>query len=125
MPDRNIPVKNEYASQALASQGGRWHNMPMERVRQIREAKGWTQADLAEASGINQGFISKVENGTANPTLDKIEIIARALGVQPYELFSPDGLKARALMAIGQMPDAKAEAAVVVLEAMVSDPNGK
>ena len=99
--------------------------MPMERVRQIREAKGWTQADLAEASGINQGFISKVENGTANPTLDKIEIIARALGVQPYELFSPDGLKARALMAIGQMPDAKAEAAVVVLEAMVSDPNGK
>jgi transcriptional regulator with XRE-family HTH domain len=90
----------------------------MERMREIREAKGLTQADLSAMTGFNQGFLSKIEKGQANPSLDKITAIASALGVAPFELFTPSDLKARVLLAIGAMDPTAAEAAVVVLEKM-------
>ena len=39
-----------------------------------------TQEDLAKLTGINQGDISRIEKGTGNPTLKKIEKILNALG---------------------------------------------
>jgi Zn-dependent peptidase ImmA (M78 family)/transcriptional regulator with XRE-family HTH domain len=45
-----------------------------------RQARGLSQADLAEMLGINQGFLSKVENGLKEPSKDVIKRIAEALG---------------------------------------------
>ena len=39
-----------------------------------------TQKKLAELSGINQGDISRIEDGKGNPTLKKIEKLFNALG---------------------------------------------
>ena len=36
------------------------------RVRQVREFRGWTQTELAEKLSVTQGFVAKVENGSAN-----------------------------------------------------------
>ena len=119
MPNRHSIVKNNYSGQPLEGKRVRWHNMPMDRVREIRVFRGLTQADLADVSGLNQGFLSKVESGAANPSLDKIKVIAKALRVEPYELFAPSDLKGRALLALGEMDDGTAEAALVVLQAMV------
>lgn len=93
--------------------------MPMNRIKEIREARGWTQADLSAASGINQGYLSKMENGTANATMDKIKAVSAALGVDDYELFAPSDVKARILLAFGQLPPDQRDAAVVVIETMV------
>lgn len=42
---------------------------------------GWSQERLAFASGLCVRTISAIERGTANPTSDVIESLARALGV--------------------------------------------
>jgi transcriptional regulator with XRE-family HTH domain len=49
--------------------------------RRLREAKGWTQGDLADAMEVNQPEISFLENGRANPTLIFLEKLAATLGV--------------------------------------------
>ena len=90
----------------------------MENLKAIRKRRGLTQAQLAEASGLDQGFLSKVENGDANPTLDKITDIAAALKVHPAELFGLPALQQRAIAALNSIDPQRQEAALTVLEAM-------
>jgi DNA-binding XRE family transcriptional regulator len=59
-------------------------------VRQLRRALRLSQADLADRAETDQGFISELERGVANPTLDSILKIAKALRVDVVQLF---GLK--------------------------------
>lgn len=57
------------------------------RLRQARKAARMTQADLADAAGVDQVSISKYETGHAYPT-DRRLPLAHALGVSnPYDLF--------------------------------------
>jgi transcriptional regulator with XRE-family HTH domain len=49
-----------------------------------------SQSDLAKRAETDQGFISELERGVANPTLDLILRIAKALRVDVVDLF---GLK--------------------------------
>lgn len=50
-------------------------------IRSLRELKGWTQVDLANASGINVNSIRKYENGFRNPKAEQVDKIADALQV--------------------------------------------
>ncbi|WP_101549062.1 MULTISPECIES: helix-turn-helix domain-containing protein [Anaerotruncus] len=50
-------------------------------VRMSRLELGWSQERLAFTSGVCVRTISAIECGTANPTSDVIESLARALGV--------------------------------------------
>lgn len=54
-----------------------------------RAMKGMTQKDLAEATGITQADISKLENGNANPSLRTLERIAKGLGMRLKIEFIP------------------------------------
>lgn len=58
-------------------------------LRLAREARDMTQADLAEASGIPQGTISKVENGLLELDDRKVSALADALAY-PLELLKVD-----------------------------------
>ncbi len=58
------------------------------RVRELREAKSWSQEDFAEASSLHRTYISGIERGARNPTLVVIWQIADALKVHPGELFT-------------------------------------
>jgi putative transcriptional regulator len=51
------------------------------RIIQLREKKGWSQADLARACGKDRQAVEKLENGKVNPTLFSIYEIAEALEV--------------------------------------------
>jgi len=51
-----------------------------DRIRQIREAKGMTQDQLADAGGISKGFLSDVENNNKNISSQSLLKIANALG---------------------------------------------
>lgn len=53
----------------------------------MRDERGATQDLLAAEIGIEQGALSLIENGRANPTLLVLESIADALGVRIEELF--------------------------------------
>lgn len=51
------------------------------RVRARREALGWFQADLAKAARTHNTYISRLESGKVNPSLDVIVEVAFALGL--------------------------------------------
>jgi transcriptional regulator with XRE-family HTH domain len=55
-------------------------------VRRLRLANGLSQDALAADAGLFQKLISGIENGRANPELDRLGTIAAALGVHPREL---------------------------------------
>ena len=50
-------------------------------VIERRRALGLSQKQLAEASGIHQSDLSRIEHGRSNPTFDTLDALARALGV--------------------------------------------
>lgn len=50
-------------------------------IADTRDAKGWSQTDLAEASGVSRVMIGKYERGEAVPSLDAAKKIADALEV--------------------------------------------
>jgi ribosome-binding protein aMBF1 (putative translation factor) len=48
-------------------------------VRELRVARGWSQADLATAAGMTQSAVARFEAGGTVPTLLLLGRIARAL----------------------------------------------
>lgn len=57
-------------------------------VRRHRELLRLSQEALAERSGIDRTYISGVERGVRNPTLDVMQRIARGLGVDLDVVFA-------------------------------------
>ena len=51
------------------------------RVRQLREAKGWTQEGLADRAALDRSYIAGIEAGLRNPSVRALARIAKALGV--------------------------------------------
>lgn len=56
------------------------------RIRELREAAGLSQAQLAERAGVRQATVSELETGKSRRLLDVIDKLARALRVEPGEL---------------------------------------
>lgn len=48
----------------------------------LRKARGLTQRQLAEKSGVQQSEISRIEAGRANPTMQTITVLARQMGAE-------------------------------------------
>jgi ribosome-binding protein aMBF1 (putative translation factor) len=48
-------------------------------VRQLREARGWTQTELAAAAGMIQSAVARFEAGGTIPTLPVLDRLAAAL----------------------------------------------
>jgi transcriptional regulator with XRE-family HTH domain len=59
-----------------------------ERIRALREAKGISQMALAGKVGVEQPYISLVENGKQEPCLRNIESLAIGLETSLGKLFS-------------------------------------
>lgn len=57
------------------------------RFKQVRKEKGKTQLDIEVATGINNGDISRIENGKTNIEFITIAKLAEALEVELFELF--------------------------------------
>ena len=55
----------------------------------FRKARGWTQEELAERSGLSQQYLSGLERGRRNPTIVTIYELAQALNVSHLELLTP------------------------------------
>ena len=59
-----------------------------------RTAQNLTQKELSKRTGINQADISKLENGTRNPTVNLLKRLAEGMGMELRILFIPKNKKA-------------------------------
>ncbi|MEX5571276.1 helix-turn-helix transcriptional regulator [Pseudomonas syringae] len=57
------------------------------RVRELRIASGMSQEAFADHASIARSYMSRIERGGANPSLDAIQALAEALGVDAGALF--------------------------------------
>lgn len=60
------------------------------RLKAARKAKGYTQAELATLTGMDQSHISHLENGSKRASMENIQAIASALGVTVSHLVGDD-----------------------------------
>lgn len=60
-------------------------------LKLLRKKKGLSQYDLADLTGFSQRMIAHYETHAIQPSLDKIEAIAKALGVKPADLLASEG----------------------------------
>jgi transcriptional regulator with XRE-family HTH domain len=51
------------------------------RLKQLRESRGWTQTQLAEACGINASMIGHYEIGSREPLLSQFVRLCEGLGI--------------------------------------------
>lgn len=59
-------------------------------LRELREARGLTQAQLAERAQVALSYVTVIEAGhEANPSRQILQRIARALGVPAKRLLEP------------------------------------
>jgi len=58
-----------------------------ERLKDIRQARGFTQEELAESLNMSVEFVSLLERGVNGPSFDTLEKLAAILQVEVKELF--------------------------------------
>lgn len=61
------------------------------KIKELRKAKGYRQEDLAEALGVTRQTIIAIENNKYNPTLELAMKMARYLNTAVEELFILEG----------------------------------
>lgn len=57
-------------------------------VRNFRRQQGMTVADLAQATGLSIGMLSKIENGNTSPSLTTLQVLSHAFSVPVTAFFA-------------------------------------
>jgi transcriptional regulator with XRE-family HTH domain len=66
------------------------------RLRQMREARAMSQAELAERAGLARLSVIRIELGRVRPRMYTVRLLAEALGVEPRDLLAEtDGIPRR------------------------------
>jgi transcriptional regulator with XRE-family HTH domain len=64
-------------------------------LRRLRLERSCSQDDLADEAKVRQALVSALEVATANPTLESLDKIAAALGVEVADLLAVPTAKGR------------------------------
>jgi len=64
-------------------------------VQRLRRERELSQEQLSFVSGRTRAYISSVEAGRRNATLDTLEILAKALDVEPQDLITAGAAERR------------------------------
>ena len=90
------------SSKKAASKGGTPRSESTKRlghrVRYFRAGKGLTQEKFAELCGVSSRYISELERGEANVTVNILESVADSLGVKLKNLFDIEHESERGLL---------------------------
>lgn len=55
-------------------------------LKRVREKVGLSQEELADRADLHRTYVSSVERGERNITIDNIDRLARALGIEAHLL---------------------------------------
>jgi transcriptional regulator with XRE-family HTH domain len=89
---RRAPRRRERAASAKAAPAPDTANVPLEKrlgevVKQLRSEANLTLADLSAGARISSAMLSRIENGVATASLDALERLSIALGINLSDLF--------------------------------------
>ena len=73
-----------------------------ERIRELREAKHWSQEEFADLCGLHRTAVGFLERAERNPRLDTLMTISKGLGITVSELLQ--GLERRSQSAARSVP---------------------
>ncbi|HEY8358077.1 MAG TPA: helix-turn-helix transcriptional regulator [Ramlibacter sp.] len=101
-------------------------------LKEAREAKHWTQADLANAADVSVVTISKLEQGVNLPTFAILLALCLALDTSPNDLVGWEGQgdasrkaldasQLRAIKALGKLQPRQALAVIELTEKLAKD----
>lgn len=57
------------------------------RIKELRKQRGLSQEKFSEKADISPQYLSRIESGVENPTLDLFIKLSRALEVEMWEMF--------------------------------------
>lgn len=60
------------------------------RVRELRQARGWSQAELGSQVGVSRQAVNAIENGKYDPSLPLSFKLARLFDSSIEDLFFPE-----------------------------------
>jgi transcriptional regulator with XRE-family HTH domain len=94
---------------AIEQQGHEMEQAIARRIRQRRQALGWTLDRLAQVTGLSKGYLSQIENCEKNPPISTLIKIAHGLGIDVMELIGgnappPENKKISLVKATARMP---------------------
>jgi transcriptional regulator with XRE-family HTH domain len=61
------------------------------RIKELRVQAAITQEELADRAGLFRTYLSRIERGSANPTLSMLHALSAAFGIPVIELFAQPG----------------------------------
>lgn len=115
---KSIRQTDIYTRGGISDFCGLDYRVPMKNLARIRKSKKITQLQLAEAVGIKQATVSRIEAGVNDTSLATIENMADYLGVTPAELF---GLPEMEQMVIEKFREASPQRRAALLALLQSD----
>ena len=96
------------------------------RIKSLRRGKGYSQEKLAEITGMNPKYLSSIERGAENPTLDLFIRLSQGLKVGLDEIFrlehegeDPQRLRNKLKVLSGQVKNEDLTRVLSMLEALV------
>jgi transcriptional regulator with XRE-family HTH domain len=58
------------------------------RVKEFRESRGWTVAELATRSGLSESQVNRIENDKREPSMESLQALASAFGCEVVDLLA-------------------------------------
>ena len=95
------------------------------RIKTLRKARNFSQEALADRADMSAKYLSRIEVGRENPTVDILLRLADSLDIEPYEMLCFEDaepvrqLRARAAKLIDEVPDKDIARVVGLLEAVL------
>lgn len=77
-----------------------------QKVRNMRESREWSQAELARRVGVTKSAISTYELGLRTPSADVVYALAKVFGVSSDYLLGLTGCRALALDGLSERDEA-------------------
>jgi len=63
----------------------------VDKIKEFRNQKGWTQSELAERAGLSLRTIQRIESGQSILKGHTLQVLSKVIGINPAEFFETDG----------------------------------
>lgn len=89
MSKKPLPKTGKPPAPAAEAEADNARQRISDTLKELRQQRGLSQEQLAEVAGFHRTYISQLERRVTNVSIDGLERIALALGVDVLELLKP------------------------------------